>query len=115
MSISVIEHTATHRTYINMKLLATRLGLSLSRSRSRDNTIDNNDGIIHYLYTGQPSNEIPKDITHLRVDPSVSIIAEHAFYDCSMLEEVELYQSLVEIQDRAFRNCKSLKYITVPR
>ena len=91
-----------------IEALTARLGVAISRSRSRD------DEEVHFLYTGQPPAEIPRDVTHVRVDPAVGAVGERAFYDCECLEEVELYQGLLEIRDRAFRNCRSLRYVTVP-
>ena len=79
-----------------------------NRSRSRD------EGEVHFVYTGQHPSEVPRDVTHVRVDPSVISIGERAFYDCEHLEEVELYQGLRDVGDRAFRNCRRLVRVAFP-
>ena len=33
------------------------------------------NGIVWFLYTGQPIDDIPRDVTHARIDPSVKYIA----------------------------------------
>ena len=55
-----------------------------------------------FLYTGQSSAEIPRDVTRVRVDPSVKVIAVGAFYDCSLLINVELCDGLELISTAAF-------------
>ena len=36
-----------------------------------------------YLYTGGAA--VPKDVTHVRVDESVTIISDRAFMDCQII------------------------------
>lgn len=57
---------------------------------------------------------VPKDITHARVHPSVTIIPEKAFHMCGNLVEVELCEGLLEIREEAFYKCKSLQHISIP-
>lgn len=45
---------------------------AVSRSRSRDD----DDGTVRFTYTGQSTRDIPRDITHLKIDPSVRVIGE---------------------------------------
>ena len=72
------------------------------------------DNLVWFLYTGQPDSEIPRDITHARIDPSVKEIAARAFQGCEQLEVVEVSEGLEKIGRWAFRGCKSLKLFKVP-
>ncbi len=67
-----------------------------------------------FLYTGQALEDIPRDITHVIVDPSVKEIGEEAFAGCSQLRNVELCEGLERIGDWAFESCTSLTSIRIP-
>ena len=67
-----------------------------------------------FIYRGQPKSEIPRDITHLRIDPSVKVIGRWAFWHCTQLVEVKLCEGLERIEEHAFRGCKSLKHMHMP-
>ena len=41
-----------------------------------------------FVYTGQPRNVIPWDVTTVRVDPSVKVIGKEKFYSCVQLTNV---------------------------
>ncbi|KAL7535574.1 hypothetical protein ACHAXR_006584, partial [Thalassiosira sp. AJA248-18] len=72
----------------------------------------NNDA---FLYTGQQVkwSDI-RDVTHVRVDPSVKVIEKCAFQGCERLIWVELCEGLEAIDERAFARCKGLKHIKIP-
>ncbi|KAL7526982.1 hypothetical protein ACHAXR_001741, partial [Thalassiosira sp. AJA248-18] len=66
-----------------------------------------------FLYTGQERDDIPGDVTRIRVvDPSVTRIPP--LQNLSKLEEVELCEGVEEIGESAFRDCASLRRITIP-
>ena len=66
-----------------------------------------------YVYNGEDG--VPRDVTHIRVDSSVTVISEGAFKNrCPKLEEVELPEGLITIERDAFANCISLKSINIP-
>ena len=65
-----------------------------------------------YIYNGV--DDVPMDVTHVRVDPSVTVIAEQAFQERQNLEVVELPEGLIRIGEYAFKGCKSLKRINIP-
>ena len=72
------------------------------------------NNVVWFLYTGQPYLEIPRDVTHVRIDPSVKVIDASAFRDCDKLIEVELCEGLELIGEHAFWGCKSLKCMAIP-
>ena len=65
-----------------------------------------------YVYNG--IDEVPEDVKHVRVDPSVTVISEGAFLDRRDLEVVELPEGLIRIGESAFCDCESLKRINIP-
>ena len=67
-----------------------------------------------FIYTGQSRHDIPRDVTHVKVDPSIKVIGRHAFYDFKMLRWVELCKGLEHIDGGAFKACKSLERIIIP-
>jgi len=69
------------------------------------------DGRVDFLYTGQDWTEIPRNVTHVRIDPSVKVVKGSAFNRCSQLVEVELCEGLQAIGPSAFSDCISLKCI----
>jgi len=70
---------------------------------------DNNRSV--YIYNGVG---VPDDVTHVRVDQSVTVIPRRAFEDCGMLEVVELPEGLIRVEKNAFQNCTSLRSINFP-
>ena len=52
-----------------------------------------------YIYNG--ADEVPNDVTHVRVDPSVTVIPERAFENCKQLEVVELPEGLIHIEEKS--------------
>jgi len=65
-----------------------------------------------YVYNGV--DEVPRDVTYVRVDQSVTIIPEGAFRDRQNLKVVELPEGLIRIENDAFENCPSLMRINIP-
>ena len=65
-----------------------------------------------YIYNGV--DEVPEDVTHVRVNPSVTVIPDNAFYRHRQLEVVELPEGLTAIERQAFSNCMSLERINIP-
>ena len=62
-----------------------------------------NDGVV-FVYDGVV-NEVPADVTHIRVLPTVTVIPESAFEKRQCLQEVELPEGLTKIEDNAFSDC----------
>jgi len=68
-----------------------------------------------FIYTGEGGLEAPRDVVHVRVDPSVTSIPANVFCGRKKLAEVELCEGLVEIGDRSFWCCDhSITKINTP-
>ncbi len=67
-----------------------------------------------FLYTGQWLEDIPQDVRHVKVDPSIKVIGPQAFDCCRQLVNVELCEGLEYIDWMAFVNCTSLVSIIIP-
>ena len=74
-----------------------------------------------YIYNGV--DEVPMDVTQVRVDPSVTVIPDNAFYGrrpfadievCRQLEQIDLPEGLIRIGESAFCFCQNLKRINIP-
>jgi hypothetical protein len=71
-----------------------------------------NDDI--FVYTGARGEQVPENITRVRVDKSVKIIPDRAFSGREDLEEVHLHEGIKEIRYGAFYGCKRLRRINFP-
>lgn len=67
---------------------------------------------ILFVYSGEDS--VPKNVTRVVIDASVTKVARGAFYYCAMLTEVVLNEGLEIIGNYAFNHCTKLKKITLP-
>jgi len=65
-----------------------------------------------YIYNGV--DEVPYNVTHVRVGDSVTVIPEFAFHERRHLEEVDLPEELIKIENSAFSDCTSLRSINIP-
>jgi hypothetical protein len=64
-----------------------------------------------FLYNENTKSDIPRNVTHVKVDRSVKEIHALAFADCQLLVEVEFSEGLERIHCRAFMSCENLKSI----
>jgi hypothetical protein len=68
-----------------------------------------------FVYTGEGGGRAPKNVVHVRVDPSVASIRASAFYQRTKLAEVELCEGLMEIGTSSFGSCDhSITKINIP-
>ena len=68
-----------------------------------------------FVYTGPGGERPPQNVVRVRVDPSVTLIPDHAFNQRKKLTEVELCEGLVDIGDGSFRCCDhSITNINIP-
>jgi len=58
--------------------------------------------------------EVPKDVERVRIDPSVKVIKERAFVNCRKLKYVQFCEGLEEIGPGAFGCCISLESVRLP-
>ena len=82
----------------------------------------------YFVYAGQEGEIVPRDVTSVKVHPTVKVIKARAFYRCSLktvilnddqgesygLITVTLHDGLEEIGEKAFCKCTSLQGIVVP-
>lgn len=62
---------------------------------------------------GESAFEGAKQVTgEVTLPDSIKYIGKNAFKNCSMLTGIKLGKGLIEIDDYAFSNCSSLKYVT---
>ena len=54
---------------------------------------------------------LPKDVVCVRIDPSILVIPEHAFFLRCKLETIELHNNLREIGNDAFSMCTALREV----
>ena len=67
------------------------------------------------VYPGTGGAEVPDDVVCVVVDPSVTSIPAHAFFERKRLTEVELCEGLVEIGVESFARCDhSITTIIIP-
>jgi hypothetical protein len=61
----------------------------------------------YFVYHGQENERIPADVTHVKIDLSIRVIKDYAFYRCRLLLVVILNDRLEEIGYEAFKECSS--------
>jgi hypothetical protein len=67
-----------------------------------------------FLFSQQERRDIPDDVTHVMVHPSVRAIKGWVFSDCRQLLTVILNDGLEEIEVYAFNGCTSLVCMAIP-
>lgn len=74
-----------------------------------------NDEVEVSGYSGTPQNlSIPQEITYSKVKYRVASISERAFRECSSLKEITIPETIRDIGDDAFYGCSNLKNISIP-
>ena len=70
-----------------------------------------------HLYRGfsKEVEKVPRDVTHVIVDDSVTIIKKDAFYWCKHLVSVIMGDNVKRIEDRAFYYCRALCFIRLSK
>jgi hypothetical protein len=63
-----------------------------------------------FVYRGV---QAPRNVTHVRIDKSVEVIEEHAFFNCEHLVQVETHDGIRKVGSWAFYNCRSLRSINL--
>jgi hypothetical protein len=74
---------------------------------------DDGDDIDVFVYMGG-DQEVPRDVTHIRIHRSVKIITRGAFQHCRNLVSIEMHDGVEIIEYAAFEYCKSLRRIKLP-
>ena len=68
-----------------------------------------------YIYHGLDNEEVPKDVTHVIVDNSVTVIKIRAFAGCVHLVSLVMGDNVKRIEKYAFIHCIALLYIRLSK
>ena len=68
---------------------------------------------ITFEYTGNNEEDIPNNVTHVRVLSGVTKIKDMAFYDRTRLESITFSSTVVDIGQDAFHNCSNLREVNL--
>jgi hypothetical protein len=68
-----------------------------------------------YLYRALFGEEVPKDVTHVIIDHSVTTIKKEAFYKCYDLVSVIMGDNVKRIEWGAFCDCRFLRFLQLSR
>eukprot|EP00554_Chaetoceros_debilis_P008716 CAMPEP_0194100150 /NCGR_PEP_ID=MMETSP0150-20130528/1122_1 /TAXON_ID=122233 /ORGANISM="Chaetoceros debilis, Strain MM31A-1" /LENGTH=270 /DNA_ID=CAMNT_0038786479 /DNA_START=129 /DNA_END=938 /DNA_ORIENTATION=- len=68
-----------------------------------------------YIYRGLENEKVPKDVTHVIVDNSVTVIKKKAFEECKLLVCVIMGDNVKRIEGHAFRECIALRFIRLSK
>jgi hypothetical protein len=70
------------------------------------------DDVANFVYTSQEN--VPKDVIHVQVHPSIKVIRAKAFLGQSLVMSVELLDEIKVIEKEVFEYCRSLRKISPP-
>ena len=65
-----------------------------------------------FIYTG--IGYVPRNVTHVKVHPSVTIITEKAFSCCYNLKQIDICEGLLAIESGAFYACRRMVSLELP-
>jgi hypothetical protein len=71
------------------------------------------DGVDIFVYMGG-EQDVPFDVTHVRIDRSVKIIPARAFFGRRRLVSIKTHDGIEIIETSAFQGCRSLRGIKLP-
>ena len=68
-----------------------------------------------YIYQGLENEKVPKDVTHVIVASSVTVIKEWAFSHCELLVCVIMGDNVKRIEARVFSGCRALQFVRLSK
>ena len=68
-----------------------------------------------YIYLGIENEKVPKDVTHVIVASSVTVIKGYAFIDCELLVSVIMGDNVKRIEEGAFYYCRALRFVRLSK
>ena len=68
---------------------------------------------VEFMYSTNRTRP-PSNVTHVKIEPSVTVISAGAFDGCTKLIHVELVEGLERIEKGAFDGCTSLENVIIP-
>src|SRR6056300_1331445 len=77
-----------------------------------DHADDEDDDNV-FVYMGG-DQEVPEEVTHVRIHKSVKIIRMRAFHNCRNLVSIEMHNGVEIIEEEVFECCSSLRGIKLP-
>ena len=70
--------------------------------------------IITFIFIGENSEDIPRDVTHLIIHESITVIPAFLFHDHPNLVEVNCHSGVTKIEEEAFAYCSYLRRVIIP-
>ena len=68
-----------------------------------------------YIYRGLENEKVPKDVTHVIVASSVTVIRKKAFDNCELLVSFIMGDNVKIIEEEAFSFCLALRFIRLSK
>ena len=68
-----------------------------------------------HIYHGLDGEIVPKDVTHVIVDNSVTVIKKRAFFKCFQLVSLIMGDNVKRIEEYAFIYCRALRFIRLSK
>ena len=68
-----------------------------------------------YHYKGDDGETVPKTVTHVTIDSSVTTIKTETFAGCSVLFSVVMTDNVKKLERAAFASCRRLKFIRLSK
>eukprot|EP00984_Skeletonema_dohrnii_P008485 scaffold3125_cov118-Skeletonema_dohrnii-CCMP3373.AAC.3 len=68
----------------------------------------------YYTFTGGDDEAVPRNVTRVRIDESLTVIPARAFDENPSIEEVDCHDRVKTVEEYAFRNCTSLRKVIMP-
>eukprot|EP00984_Skeletonema_dohrnii_P022512 scaffold11639_cov78-Skeletonema_dohrnii-CCMP3373.AAC.2 len=67
-----------------------------------------------YIYYGRDGEVIPRNVTRVRIDESLTVIPANAFRGNPSIKEVECHDRVKTVKEWAFAGCPSLRRVIMP-
>ncbi|KAK1734985.1 hypothetical protein QTG54_014445, partial [Skeletonema marinoi] len=68
----------------------------------------------HYVFTGRDGDVVPRDVTHVRIDKSLTVIPRSAFFCRRNIVEVVFDVGVETVEECAVSWCRSLRRVIMP-
>ena len=89
--------------------------IMIVNERNRSHPIRNPITDFRYHYKGDDGEIVPKTVTHVTIDSSVTTIKQYAFDGCILLFCVVMTDNVKKLERAAFGSCRRLKFIRLSK